>query len=164
MSCTLMKGEYDNELSWPISADVIVKMLNWREDNSSNFSFNKGSDSKSNSRVAIDGVAEMCWGSAKFATHSSLPYNQIANTQYLNENCLLFKVEFFAYTDRVLVAKVPNPAVAPLYPCFTLSEFTKRKAFGNLYYGDPFFSHCNGYKMQLLFMLQRVQMLACMLI
>ena len=82
-------------------------------------------------------------------TMNCLGQYQTANTQYLNENCFLFKVELFAYLDKVLAAKVPNLAVAPLYPCFTLSEFTKRKALGNEYYGDPFFSHCNGYKMQL---------------
>ena len=28
----LMKGEYDDTLAWPFSGDVVVEILNWRED------------------------------------------------------------------------------------------------------------------------------------
>ncbi len=150
VSCTLMKGEYDDNLPWPISADVTIRMLNWvenRNHKSYTVSLNGGANIKTISKVPRNGIAEMCWGSPTFAAHSSL------NGQYLNGNCLLFKIDsFVAYLDNASVAKLPpwvNPAEGSPYPCFTLPSFAKRKAFGNIYYSKPFYSHHNGYKMQL---------------
>ena len=30
----LLKGEYDDELQWPLNANITVQLLNWSEDNS----------------------------------------------------------------------------------------------------------------------------------
>ncbi len=155
VSCALMKGEDDDALSWPIEADIIVEMVNWRENKnhkSHTISLNQGANIKSVSRVPITGVAEIAWGGPTFATHSSLSHNPTTNTQYLNQDCLLFRVQSYAlYSDKVSATRLPawvNPAVGSPYPCFTVSEFTKRKAFKNYYYSNPFFSHRDGYKMQ----------------
>ena len=29
----LMRGDYDNDLQWPFECDIVVQLLNWREDN-----------------------------------------------------------------------------------------------------------------------------------
>ena len=29
----LMRGDYDNNLQWPFEGDIVVELLNWREDN-----------------------------------------------------------------------------------------------------------------------------------
>ena len=29
----LMRGDYDNDLRWPFDGDIVVELLNWREDN-----------------------------------------------------------------------------------------------------------------------------------
>ena len=150
VSCTLMKGKNDDKLPWPISADVKIKMLNWKANynhKSYTVQLNEGANPKAVSKVLVDGIAELCYGLPTFAAHSTL------NMQYLNGNCLLFKVDsFIAHVDQALTTKLPpwvNPAADTLYPCFTLPSFSKRKAFNTAYYGKPFYSHRNGYRMQL---------------
>ena len=159
--CTLMRGEHDDALPWPVEADVVLEMLNWRENKNHKrciVPLNQTVDFKCTSRVPIDGVAEMSQGWGTFAAHSSLSYNATANTQYLNEDCLLFKVvSCTAYLDRASASKLPawmDPAVmGSPNPCFTVSEFAKRKAFNNQYYSPPFYSQSGHgeYKMRLEF-------------
>ena len=154
VSCTVMSGENDDALSWPLSADVVITMFNWRENKQHRdytIGFNKG---PSNARATTVGMGKYGWGSPKFAAHSSLPYNSNTKTEFLKEDCLIFKITSIAVytTENVIVVKLPswiNPATGSLYPCFTLSDFAKRKAIGNEYYSNPFYSHHNGYKMQL---------------
>ena len=159
VSCVLMCGEHDDALPWPVEADVVLEMLNWRENKNHKrrtVSLNQTLSIESTSRVPIDGIAEMGQGWDTFAAHSSLSYNATANTQYLNEDCLLFKVaSCTAYLDRASASKLPawmDPAVmrSP-YPCFTVSEFAKRKAYNNEYYSPPFYSQSGhgGYKVRL---------------
>ena len=153
--CFLMCGEHDDALPWPVEADVVLEMLNWRGNkNHKRHTFSLSA--KSSSRVTIDGMAEYGTGTDTFAAHSSLSYNATANTQYLNEDCLLFKVvSCTAYLDRASASKLPawmDPAVmGSPYPCFTVSEFAKRKAFNNQYYSPPFYSKSGhgGYKVRL---------------
>lgn len=155
VSCIVTKGEHDNVLSWPIEADIIVEMLNWRENKNHKYytiSLSYGANLKA-SQVPVNGIGELPWGNPSFATHSSLSHNHRTNTQFLDQGCLLFKVHSFTlYSDVVSAKKLPpwvNPAVGSSYPCFTISEFTKRKAFNNRYYSNAFSSHYNGYKMQI---------------
>ena len=157
--CTLMCGEHDDALPWPVEADVVLEMLNWRENKNHKrhtVRLSHRAGAKSSSRVTIDGMAEVGRGTDTIAAHSSLFYNATANTQYLNEECLLFKVvSCTAYLDRASASKLPtwmDPAVmGSPYPCFTVSEFVKRKAFNNQYYSLPFYSQSGhgGYKVHL---------------
>ncbi len=157
VSCTLMKGEHDNALSWPIEADIAVELLNWKENKNHKehtISLSYGACAEAASLVPISGVAAKCFGMSTLAAHSSLSHNATTNTQYLDQNCLLFKVNSFTlYSDRVSARRLPpwvNAAEGSPSHCFTLSEFAKRKEFNNNYYSNPFFSHRNGYKMQIL--------------
>ena len=159
VSCILMRGEHDDALPWPVEADVVLEMLNWRENKNHKrciVPLNQTVGIKSTSRVLIDGVAEMGQGCGTFAAHSSLSYNATANTQYLNEDCLIFKVvSCTAYLDRASASKLSawmDPAVmGSPYPCFTVSDFAKRKAFNKEYYSPPFYSQSGhgGYKVRL---------------
>ena len=157
--CVLMRGEHDDELPWPVEADVVLKMLNWRENKNHKrytFSLSHGAGAKSSCRVTIEGRAEVGRGTDTFAAHTSLSYNVTANTQYLNEDCLLFKVvSCTAYLDRASASKLPawmdRAVMVSPYPCFTVSEFAKRKAFNKKYYSPPFYSRSGhgGYKVHL---------------
>ena len=115
----LMRGEHDDALPWPVEADVVLEMLNWRENkhykrHRVTLSHGAGG-AEVTTRVPIDGMAEVGRGTDTFAAHSSLSYNATANTQYLNEDCLLFKVvSCTAYLDRASASKLPawmDPAV-----------------------------------------------------
>ena len=144
--CFLMRGEHDDALPWPVDADVVLEMLNWRENKNHKrhtvtLSHGAGGAEVS-TRVPNDGMAEVGMGTSTFAAHSSLSYNATANTQYLNKDCLLFKV--VSCTSKL-------PAWMAPYPCFTVSEFAKQKAFNKEYYSPPFYSQSGhgGYKMRL---------------
>ena len=152
--CTLMKGEHDDKLLWPIEADITIEMLNWREDKNHKaftFSFGQTCEVGTISRVSIDGIAVRCM-TFNLAAFSALTYNQQINTEYLRQDCLLFKVKpVTAYFDRESYSKLPSwvdPVKGSLYPCFTLPEFEKRMKYNNSAYSHPFYSHHNGYKMQ----------------
>ena len=153
LSVVLMKGEYDDMLSWPLSGDIVVEMLNWREDKNhvkGTISFSKGIQSTSSTRVLTGDVAPTGWGLAQFASHSTLSYNHSTNTEFVRNDCLLVKVKSIEiYSPQripVLSWRRHNDQVL----CeFTLTDFNKRKEFNSYYYSESFFTHCNGYKMQL---------------
>ncbi len=154
--CTLMKGEHDHELQWPMEANLTIEMLNWRQDRNHKqhtFSFGPTCEANIVSRVLTDGIAVRCLTSFNLAAFTELAFNQNNNTEYLREDCLLFKVKSVtAYLDRGSYIKLPawiDPAKGSPYPCFTLPEFDKRKKHNNSAFSNPFYSHRDGYKMQL---------------
>ena len=153
--CFLMKGENDLKLPWPLEADVTVEMLNWKEDKNHmkhTFCFDSRCKPEQISKVLIDGFAPQ-GQSFNIAALSSLPQNLSKNTQYLNQDCLLFRVNAVtAYVDKKSFSKLPgwvDPVKGSQYPCFTLPEFEKRKNQGNCWSSHSFFTHQYGYKMQL---------------
>ena len=156
--CFLMCGEHDDALPWPVEADVVLEMLNWRENKNherDTVTLSHGAGAEVSSRVTVDSRAEYGTGTDTFATHSSLSYNATANTQYLNEDCLLFKVvSCTAYLDRASASKVPRWQPPNTPACFTITDVAKRRESSNLYYSPPFVAakykmyfrvYCGGY-------------------
>ena len=88
---TLMKGEHDQHLQWPFTGDIIIELLNWRED--------KEHHKKSLEIVESHGFIQVTKGTYgnnigydQFVSHSSLPYNSTTNTEYLQDDCLRLRV------------------------------------------------------------------------
>ena len=156
---TLMRGDYDNNLQWPFEGDVLVKILNWRYDRhhyrGDTMSINRHGDLNGHitSRVTDGKYASNSWANFCFISHSSLLYNPDANTEYLLDDCLRLRVVDVAVYSTPLLLKIPSwqgSHTATQSVCeFTLTEFTKRKQFDNMYFGPPFYTHCHGYKMLL---------------
>ena len=93
----LMKGEYnDSVLDWPFEGDIIVELINWREDKnhlSHAIVFNQQIEPKHSSRVTEGDISQHGWGSCHDAfPHSSFLYNPVTNTEYLQDDCLRFRV------------------------------------------------------------------------
>ena len=91
-----MKGPMDDILLWPFHGDVVVELLNWREDNGHHSGVIELSSNVSNSacsRVTTGERGSEGWGKSQFIKHSSLEYNPSENTQYLQDDCLLFRVK-----------------------------------------------------------------------
>ena len=152
----LMKGEYDGYLHWPFEGSVILELLNWREDKGHHLAiinFNRHTDPTGSftSRITKGEYASSELGRDCFISHSSLLYNPDANTEYLHDDCLRLRVVDVAVYSTPLLSKTPSwqdPHTATQSVCdFTLTEFTKRKQFNNVYYSPPFYSHSNGYKL-----------------
>ena len=155
---TLMKGDYDNNLQWPFEGDIVIELLNWRENNNhyncgDTIHLNRHNDSDGGitSRVTEGECAPMSTGIYCFISHSSLLYNPDTNTEYLQDDCLRLRVNDIAVYATPLLLKTPSwqdPHTATQSVCeFTLTEFTKRKQFNNEYYSSAFYSHPNGYKL-----------------
>ena len=87
----LLKGENDHRLMWPIEVDIVVQLLNWRQDAyHHNFTIHcngRGSDVFIG-RVKKGEKATNCWGTHKLILCSELNYNSTNNTEYLRNNCL----------------------------------------------------------------------------
>ena len=87
---TLMAGEYDDQLVWPFVGGFSIKLLNWRED--------KGHYSRTFLVRASDGFVKVTEGAygqeigKQFIAHSSLAYDPTRNIEYLQEDCLRFRV------------------------------------------------------------------------
>ena len=96
----LMKGEHDDDLRWPFVGDVIVELLNWREDNEHQtriLEFNSDTDPDGKCSVRVTescrDIAATAWCSRyDLFSHSSLPYDPSTNTEYLHDDCLQLRV------------------------------------------------------------------------
>ena len=93
-----MKGEHDDDLRWPFIGDVIVELLNWREDNEHQtrileFNSDTDPDGSCSAHVTRFSIADKGWcGCYDLFSHSSLPYDPSTNTEYLHDNCLRLRV------------------------------------------------------------------------
>ena len=87
----LMKGDYDNNLQLPFEGDVVIELLNWREDNhhyrGDTISFKKPNDSEGSitSHVVDDELLTTKFQGLDFISHSL----KLTSTLYLH-NYFLF--------------------------------------------------------------------------
>ena len=151
----LMKGPMDDFLLWPFHGDVVVELLNWREDNGHHSKVIELSSDVSNSacnRVTSGERGSEGWGKSQFIKHSSLEYNPSKNTQYLQDDCLLFRVKNVTVYSTEFSRKCPswqNPQTISSFLEFTVTNFSKRKDLGTTYITSAFLTHSRGYKLRL---------------
>ena len=103
----LMKGDYDDNLEWPIQGKMTFELLNQLQDSNHHIKFldyPKGDNRKSMQRVPVEGDrAEFAYGLPTFIPHEDLEFNAAKNCQYLKDNCLYFRVS----------ADIPSPNSKP---------------------------------------------------
>ena len=150
--CYLMKGDYDDKLNWPFTADVVVDLINWRGDHNHHrevFEFNDDSSDDARARVRDNNeVAPKGCGSQKFIELSTL-FSSSFDTAYILQDCMCMRVHDIAIYKTKLLSKMPcwkhhnsNSALE-----FNLINFTRKSSYEYIYYSKPFFS--SGYKMQI---------------
>ena len=91
----LMKGTNDNQLKWPFTGDILIHLLNWREDNGhvkKIISFNDNAHLDSRSKVIEGERAPDAFGFSNFIPHSELYYNHSNNTEYISSDTLCFLI------------------------------------------------------------------------
>ena len=91
---SLVKGDYDDQLQWPFEGVITVQILNHisnsAHSNVKRFTFSSGGYECQ--RVMDETQPEYgCWCN-RFIIHESLYYNPVRQTQYLNNDSLLFLV------------------------------------------------------------------------
>ena len=89
---TLMRGEHDQHLQWPFTGELIIEVLNWREDKGHHLMILPIISDYGFVRVTGQQKYGMSRGWPQFISHSSLPYNPTTNTEYLRDDCLRLRV------------------------------------------------------------------------
>ena len=92
----MMKGEYDDSLTFPFRGVFTVEIINWLQDqhhiqDTIHITDDNDDDHRKGGRVTTEGYAPV----AKYINmlpHSSLPYNPTTNTQYLDDDCMRIRV------------------------------------------------------------------------
>ena len=144
----VLNGEHNDHLDRPLDTDVIVELLNWKEDKEHHE--RTISYTSRDHRVSQGGI-EMSPVFNKFISHSSLSYNSTTNTEYLQNDCVRLRVSKVILYSTAFLNKTPswqNPhnGYQSLHE-FTLTEFSKRKQFNNRFYSSPFYTHQHGYRL-----------------
>ena len=147
-----MRGEYDNELEWPFEGDIRVELLNWRADknhHSYTCCFNRYS-SRNSSRV-INQETGNGYGSIHFISHTDLA--PTTNTEYLRDDYLKLRVSAIVYSTPLLPltpAWQDSLSTTQSGAQFTITEYSKRKQFNNIYFSPPFTTSPQGYRLCLI--------------
>ena len=87
----MLAGDNDDQLQWPFVGDIDIVLLNWREDKG-HYKVNLPIDAASGLNRVLQGKYGTSWGYSQFISHSSLPYNRSTNKEYLQDDCLRFRV------------------------------------------------------------------------
>ncbi len=89
----LMKGDHDGTLTWPFTGSVTIELLNQLEDkNHHRETLTFPADHEASKRVVDGERAGKGYGWPKFISHTALDYDASANTQYLKDDTLVFRV------------------------------------------------------------------------
>ena len=141
-------GEHDVSLTWPLEADVVVELLNWKKDKD-HCKRTIVFYSNRNYQVSPGGI-KMSPIFNEFISHSSLFYNSTTNTEYLQNDCVRLRVNKVILYSTALLNKTPSwqnshNGYQSLHE-FTLTDFSKRMQFSNRFYSSPFYTHHHGCK------------------
>ena len=143
----LLQGKNDDNLVWPFQASIVVELVNWREDanhHSYTISFNERTPIKCKSQVTEGEQATTGWGKYTFISYSSL--DNAINTEYLQDDCLRFRITKFAIYSTPLCVKKPL-WLEEAANSFTITRFSNRIRLQDIYWSPPFYTSARGYRM-----------------
>ena len=91
----LMRSNNDDKLKWPLSTDVKIQILNSREDANHvelTVPFTDKMQLEARGRVRERERATKGIGFHEFIRKDSLNYNIVTNTEYLQNDCIMFRI------------------------------------------------------------------------
>ncbi len=88
----LMKGDHDDTLTWPFTGSVTIELLNQLEDKNHYKGILAFIAHQETSKRVVDRERGPGRGYTTFISHAALGYNASANTQYLKDDTLVFRV------------------------------------------------------------------------
>ena len=147
----LMRGEYDNKLEWPFEGDIRIELMNWREDtnhHSDTICFNRYNHtvSRLNAYRLTNRKTATSFGHPFFISHTDL--EPTTDTKYFLSDYFKLRVSVAVYTTPLLPPMLSwqnSRNTTQSGAQFTISEYSKRKQFDNIYYSPPF-TTSQGYK------------------
>ncbi len=89
----LMRGEYDDQLEFPFKGTIKFELLNQLEDKNHHCKSCTHDGTQDYSKRVIDGErSNKANGAPAFICHGYLGYNATKNCQYLQDDCLVFRI------------------------------------------------------------------------
>ncbi len=89
----LMRGEYDDQLKFPFKGTIKFELLNQLEDKNHHCKSYTHDGTDDGSKRVIDGErSDTAEGEPAFIPHEDLGQNAIKNCQYLQDDCLVFRI------------------------------------------------------------------------
>ena len=82
----LMKGEHDHLLQWPFTGEIVITLLNWKK-NQGHYMRKITIKAEHGFNQVTKGIYGKLYG-YQYISLSSLRYNSISDTEYLQEDCL----------------------------------------------------------------------------
>ena len=151
VGAALMRGEYDDELEWPFEGDIRVELLNWRADKNhylATFPFNRHTDPGTSNTSRITGEQSPIGFAENLISLANLA-STTTSTEYLQGDCLKLRVSAAVYSTPLLhlTPAWQDPLISTQSGAqFTMSGYSKRKQFKNVYFSPPFTTiHKPGY-------------------
>ena len=92
----LMRGKNDDNLPWPFRGEVTITLLNQLEDKShltKTVEYTQHTDDKYGRRVVDSDMGSHGCGNFKFISHNRLHHDAGQNCQYLQDDCLYFRIK-----------------------------------------------------------------------
>ena len=155
-----LPGEYDDFLQWPFEGDVIIDVLNWREDRHhfrKAITLNTDVPLSNRSKVNDFEMNPGGWGLPQCIPHSNL-FSQ--NQPHLNHAIYVEEGKYVRFRVKdVIIYRTPLISKSPSWKgwlsnskvaCeFTVTNFSKHKEYDTKRYSPEFYTHKNGYKLRL---------------
>lgn len=148
----VMKGEYDDSLSWPLTAEVELELLNRYADNNHRtvtLRFDESSVRESRERVYSGIITDSgtCAGSG--VCEDQLIKHGDLNDQYLKDDSIFIRIKSITIRPMQPSLSVPKTPIhtSTTVHEFTLSNFSKLKLKNERWKSEPFYSHENGYRL-----------------
>ena len=89
----LMKGENDDDLTWPFAYKCTVSLLNQLKDEDHHTRTYYSPKDKSYVSRVLSGEKGAAWGPHHFIAHTKLDLQEKEQCQYLKDDCLCFRVQ-----------------------------------------------------------------------
>ena len=91
----LMRGQNDDDLTWPFRGQILIEILNWLENKhhvQRVLTFDDGDSDQICGRVLEGNVASSSLGYERIVSHDDLPCNHSKGTQYIREDCVYWRI------------------------------------------------------------------------
>ena len=156
----LMKGDYDDELNWPFTADVVVDILNWRGDHNHHRVALQFNDTSYCARVYDAGDLAAVGGQGNtmaIEINTLLVNDQSSEKLYLSEDCMCIKIHDIVLYNGCTQLNNKTPywegwwnSPSSSQPEFTITGVSQHMKYDTAYISPSFYTHKNyGYKMRL---------------
>jgi len=147
----MMRGDFDNYISWPFQGDITVQLLNQLADSShlSHTLYSNPIGRVLDGERAVEGISDTI--GQLFVPNRKLVYYPLRNCLFLKDDCLHFKVisvtnaNPFPRVEKQCLALEQSVCFPPIN--FAMRDFKQLKMSSTCWLSPSFYTHFQGYRM-----------------